>query len=70
MHKKEKKLIRAGMSRIDSELKLDKMMKSIIKIRIAISTIFTRKERFLLKNNRAFVLHSDQDSDPSLKTKI
>ena len=56
-------LIRTGMARIDSELKLDKMMKSIIKVRIAISTIFTKTERFLLRNNRTFVLQSDQDSD-------
>ena len=43
-------LMRAGMARIDSELKLDRMMKSIIKVRIAFGTIFTKTERFLLSH--------------------
>ena len=52
-----------GLSRINKELRLDRVMKDFIKTRLVINTIFSKKERFLLKNNRAFVLHSDQSSD-------
>ena len=66
--KKERMLIRAGMDRLNSELKLDKIMSNFIKARIAVSTVFTKAERFLLRNNRAVVLHSEPESDPSSST--
>ena len=52
-----------GLSRINNELRLDRTLKDFIKTRIVINTIFSQMERFLLKNNRAFVLNTDQSSD-------
>ena len=58
--------INTGTKRIEHELEIDRFMKSQIKMRIAMKVLFTKAERFLINNNKAFVITSE-DSD-SLKT--
>ena len=36
-----------------------------MQVRVALRTLFTKAERYLLRNNKAFVLHSGSDSSDS-----
>ena len=61
---KDKMKINTGTKRIEHELEIDRFMKSQIKMRIAMKVLFTKAERFLINNNKAFVITSDDNDDP------
>ena len=46
-----------GLALAMRELEIDKFVKAQMKIKVAMKVIFTKLERFLLKNNRVFVLN-------------
>ena len=52
-----------GISRVEKELEIDRFLKSQIKIKVALKVLFSKVERFLIKNNRKFVICSDESSD-------
>ena len=60
--KKEKRMFRRGRSIINKELEVDHFLRSIRMIRIALKTLFSRTEMFLLRNNRAFILDSESSA--------
>ena len=62
---KEKRMIDTGVSRIEQRLEIGKFMKMQMKMTIALKHMFTQAERFLIRNNRKFVLKSDADSNSS-----
>ena len=62
MSKKDKRKANTGMKRIEHELEIDRFLKSQIKMRIALKVLFTKTERFLINNHKAFVITSE-DSD-------
>ena len=53
------------------ELEVDRFVKAQMEIKVAMKVIFTQLERFLIKNNRAFVMKNNekQSSDSSSETK-
>ena len=66
-NKKQKRKIEAGLGRVEQELDIIKFLKSQMKIDIAIKTLFSKAERYLIKNNRKFVLNTSE-SDGSSST--
>ena len=48
-----------GLSRIDKELEIDKFLQNQIKMKIAIQSLFSKVERFLIRNNKRFVIETD-----------
>ena len=58
-------MINTGVSRIEQRLEIGKFMRMQIKMRIIVKHMFTAAERFLIRNNRKFVLKSDEDSNSS-----
>ena len=46
------------MARIERELEIDRFMRTQIQTRIVIKALFSRLERYLIRNNRRFVLES------------
>ena len=57
--RKEKRIIALGIKRIDREFEVNRLLKGLIKIRIALKTLFTKAEGYLIRNNKVFVLDSD-----------
>ena len=58
---KERKLMNKGLNRINKELEVDRFLRGQIKLRIAINALFSRAERYLIRNNRNFIITSDED---------
>ena len=56
--KKEKRILEKGMSQTESLLEIDNFLRTQMKLQIALKAIFNKAERFLLKNNRSFVIDS------------
>ena len=52
------------MDKIEHELEIDRFLKSQIKMRIALQALFTKAERFLINNNKAFVITSEDSDSP------
>ena len=50
-----------GLNRINKELEVDRFLRGQIKLRIAINALFSRAERYLIRNNRNFIITSDED---------
>ena len=48
------------MDKIERELEIDRFLKAQIKIRVAIQALFSKAERFLIRNNKEFLLTSDE----------
>ena len=59
--RKEKRLAEIGLQRAMKELEVDRFIVSQMRFRIALKTIFTRVEQFLIKNNRSFLLNSQSE---------
>lgn len=60
--KKDKIMINEGIDRIGKELEIDRFLKNQIKMKIAIKVLLSKVEMFLVRNNRKFVIETD-DSD-------
>ena len=67
--KKEKRLINIGMSRVENLLEIDNFLKGQIKMKVAMKTLFSKAERFLIRNNKALVITSDDDQKSIKKKK-
>ena len=63
--KKQKKLHERAIDRTDSVLEIDNFIKTQVQIKAALKAIFTKSERYLLRNNRNFVVNSISSSDSS-----
>ena len=48
-------MISEGMSRFNRELEIDRFIKLQISMRIALKHLFSKAERFLIRNNKVFV---------------
>ena len=57
-----------GLNSINRELEIDHFLKKMKVINVALKTLFTRAERFLLQNNKTFILHTESDSGPNSST--
>ena len=70
-NKKQKRKIEVGLGRVEQELDIIKFLKSQIKIDIAIKALFSKAERYLMKNNCKFVLNtSESDGATSTNRKL
>ena len=58
-------MIEKGMGRIEKELEITRFLRAIMQFRIAMSFLFTRTERFLIRHNKKFVIDSDNASEHS-----
>ena len=65
--RKEKKVLTHGIEQTLKELEVDRFIKTQKQVRVIVSTLFSKVERFLIRNNRAFVLNSSccEDSNSS-----
>ena len=52
-------MIDRGVERINRELEVDQFLKSQIKMRIMMKALFSKAERYLIRNNKKFVLKKD-----------
>ena len=59
---KEKKAVEIGLNRIQKVLEIDKFLRGQIKMKIAMKTLFSKAERFLIRNNRNFIISTDRDN--------
>ena len=48
-----------GLRWIDKELDIEKFLQSQIKMKVAIKSLFSKVERFLIRNNKRFVIGAD-----------
>ena len=48
-----------GLKRIDKELEIHRFLKGQMMMRISFKVLFSKVERFLIKNNKKFVLDVD-----------
>ena len=48
------------MDRIKRELEIDRFLKAQVKMRVVIKALFSKAERFLIRNNKKFLLTSDE----------
>ena len=60
---KEKRMLREGLTRASKELELDEFIKLQKNLRVTLRTLFTKLERFMLVNQRCFVIYSSSDSE-------
>ena len=58
-------MIEKGMNRIDNELEVDHFIRTQKQVRIAMKALFTKTERFLLRNHHSFVLNSSSSEENS-----
>ena len=56
--RKEKRMLEKGLGRMHLELEVDHFIRTQMQVRIALKTLFTKLERFLLRNQKVFVLNS------------
>ena len=64
-NRKGKNAKEKGLSRIDKELEIDKFLQNQIKMKVAINSLFSKVERFLIRNNRRFVIGTDSSDGES-----
>ena len=57
-----------GLARASEELELDEFIRLQKKLRVMLKTMFTRLERFMLVNQRCFVICSSSDSEHKERT--
>ena len=60
---KEKRMMQKGLGQVEKELELDEFIRLQKKVRITLKTMFTKLERFMLDNQRCFVIYSSSDSE-------
>ena len=58
-------MIETGIKRFEQELEIKNMMRTMMKMRIGFKTLFTKSERFLIRNNKRFVITSDESDTAS-----
>ena len=54
-----------GLRRIDKELEIDQFLKQQIKMKIVMKALFSKIERFLIRNNKKFVIQTDSSDGES-----
>ena len=54
--RKEKRMYSQGIRRVNKELEVEHFLRQMKIVRIALRTLFTKTEMFLLRNNKSFVL--------------
>ena len=52
-------MIDIGLKRVERELEITEFLKWQMKVKIALRTLFSKAEWFLVQNNSKFVLNSD-----------
>ena len=69
-HKKEEQLLGKGSGRITKEFDVIRYIKRSMMLDIAFKTLFTKTDRYLLQNNKAFILQhkGKKSSDDSSST--
>ena len=65
MSRKVKQEKEKGLKRIDKELEIDQFLKQQIKMKIAMKALFSKIERFLIRNNKKFVIQTDSSDGES-----
>ena len=60
---KEERMMKEGLARASKELELDEFIRLQKKLRVMLKTMYTRLERFMLTNQRCFVIYSSSDSE-------
>ena len=63
--KKEDRLMRQGTDRITKEFDVIRYIKRQMVLDVALKALFTKTDRYLMRNNKSFVLHKAGDSDSS-----
>ena len=63
--KKERRLLSKGLDRVDDLLEIDQFLKTSMQVRIALKAMFSKTERFLMRNNKVFVLGDSSSSNMS-----
>ena len=69
-NRKGKNAKEKGLSRIDKELEINKFLKNQIKMKVAIKSLFSKVERFLIRNNKRFVIGTDSSDGESSSERI
>ena len=59
------RILAKGIETLEQELEVDRFIKTQLKMKAAFRTLFSGIERFLLRNNRVFVLHTSTEEDSS-----
>ena len=64
-NRRDRNAKKKGLRRIDKELDIDKFLQNQIKTKIAIKSLFSKVERFLIRNNKRFVIGTDSSDEES-----
>ena len=59
-------MISKGIEKVNKELEVDRFLRTMIQVRILFRALFTKTERYLMSNNRRFLI--DTDSSRHKKT--
>ena len=52
-----------GLRRVDRELEIDRFLKLQISMRIVLKALFSKAERYLIRNNKSFVITQDESDN-------
>ena len=52
-----------GLRRVDCELEIDRFLKLQISMRIVLKALFSKAERYLIRNNKSFVITQDESDN-------
>ena len=63
--RKEKRMLEKAKARTNKQLEIDHVLRTQMQVKVILRTIFTKAERFLLQNNKMFIMHSESSSDSS-----
>ena len=58
-------LFEQGQRQVETELNIEQIYRRQIQMKVALRVLFTKLERFFLKNNRRFVLRAESPSESS-----
>ena len=63
--RKERRILERGVDYTLKELQIDHFIKMRNQISVVLKTLFTKLERYLLRNNQVFVLNTSTDEENS-----
>ena len=63
--KRENRILERGLDRALKELEVDRFIRTQKQVRVLFKTLLTKVERFLLRNNKVFILDSSERGDSS-----
>ena len=58
--KSERRMIQKGLETIKNELEIDRFFKGQIMMKIAMKALFSKAERFLIRNNKKFLIDCER----------